>query len=416
MIYKLISECRICSNTKLVPILDLGMQALTGFFPNLVDQVEEGPLQLVKCDVSEGSDSCGLLQLKHNYQMEKLYGDHYGYRSGLNPSMVEHLCGIVVQIEEFINLNSGDLVIDIASNDGTLLSAYKNRELLLVGIDPTAEKFKSFYPNDVRRITDFFSSEIVNQNFGKKKARVITSISMFYDLYSPLETMREIESILADDGIWVVEQSYMPTMLSNISYDTICHEHLEYYALKQFKWMADRSGLKIIDIQFNSINGASFSITLAKKESQYCEATQKITNVLEKEIQSGLDEYQIYRNFANEVETHRKLLVTTLQQIVMSGSLILGYGASTKGNVILQYCGIDKKLLPFISEVNPDKFHKYTPGSNIPIISEIDAVKLKPDYYLVLPWHFRESILKKEKIYLEQGGKMIFPLPKINVV
>jgi hypothetical protein len=416
MIYKLISECRICSNTKLVPILDLGMQALTGFFPKLVDQVEEGPLKLVKCDVSEGSDSCGLLQLQHNYQMEKLYGDHYGYRSGLNPSMVEHLCGIVVQIEEFINLNSGDLVIDIASNDGTLLSAYKNRELLLVGIDPTAEKFKSFYPNDVRRITDFFSSEIVNKNFGKKKARVITSISMFYDLYSPLETMREIESILADDGIWVVEQSYMPMMLSNVSYDTICHEHLEYYALKQFKWMADRSGLKIIDIQFNSVNGASFSITLAKKEAQYCEATQKITNVLEKEIQSGLDEYQIYRIFANEVETHKKLLVTTLQQMVMSGSLVLGYGASTKGNVILQYCGIDKKLLPFISEVNPDKFNKYTPGSNIPIISEIDAVKLKPDYYLVLPWHFRESILKKEKIYLEQGGKMIFPLPKINVV
>lgn len=415
MIYKLITACRVCGNTNINPILDLGMQVLTGVFPASGEIVERGPLALVKCDVIKNPEACGLLQLQHNYQMEKLYGNHYGYRSGLNDSMVVHLRGIVENIEELINLASGDLVIDIASNDGTLLSSYKNRELTLVGIDPTADKFKSYYADDVIRIVDFFSSQVVNKHFGQKKARVITSISMFYDLYSPLETMREIESILSADGIWVVEQSYMPIMLSNISYDTICHEHLEYYALKQFKWMADRSGLKIINIQFNNVNGGSFAITLAKQGADYPEAKELILAVLEKERLLGLDECEIYQKFNKAVEGHKDKLITTLRKFVDEGAIIIGYGASTKGNVILQYCGIDKSLIPYISEVNPDKYGKFTPGSNIPIISESVAKKLNPDYYLVLPWHFRETILKKEEIYLAQGGQIIFPLPTIAV-
>lgn len=416
MLYQEIKHCRICGNTNLVSVVDLGSQALTGVFPLPGEVVEEGPLEMVKCFSASGEDVCGLVQLRHDYEMEKLYGDNYGYRSALNKSMVKHLQEIVAKIEARINLQDGDLVIDIASNDGTLLSSYQNHNLDLLGIDPTSNKFHEYYPEYVRHVASFFSATTVEGIRGKKKAKVVTSIAMFYDLPEPLRIMRDIESVLADDGIWVVEQSYKPAMIDNTSYDTICHEHLEYYALRQFVWMAHQAGLKIIDLEFNDTNGASFAITLAKKGSAYKEAEEKVQAVLDEEIKRGFDELAIYEEFKKNTELHRTELKQFFEKAAAEGKKVFGYGASTKGNVILQYCGVTPKEMPYIAEVNEYKFGRTAPGTLIPIISEEEARALKPDYLLVLPWHFKEGIVKREAAYLASGGHLVFPLPKIEIV
>ncbi|MDB6089445.1 MAG: C-methyltransferase, partial [Gammaproteobacteria bacterium] len=250
--YRQIEACRICNSKELVEVLDLGSQALTGVFPSSrTQQVTSGPLKLVKCFGKEG---CGLLQLQHSYDLGELYGDNYGYRSGLNASMVAHLREKVRKILERVTLPPEALVIDIGSNDSTTLQAYGAVGCTLVGIDPTGKKFHQYYPPHIRLIPDFFSAAAVRQNLGERKASVVTSFSMFYDLEEPLKFAREVHDVLADEGIWVFEQSYMPTMLERNSYDTVCHEHLEYYALKQIKWLTDRAGLKIIDVEFNDVN------------------------------------------------------------------------------------------------------------------------------------------------------------------
>jgi len=414
MIYKKISKCRICGNKKLVKVLDLGTQALTGVFPKKNEKVESGPLELVKCDGSIKEGNCGLLQLGHNYDMELLYGDNYGYRSSLNKSMIEHLDGIVKNIEKRIKLFSGDLVIDIASNDGTMLKSYSNKKLKLVGIDPTAKKFKEYYASHTSYIADFFSADIVKKKL-KMKAKVITSIAMFYDLENPLDFARQVVEILDDEGIWVLEQSYMPKMIENVSYDTVCHEHLEYYALKQIQWLAENVGLKIVDIEFNDTNGASFCVTLAKSGSDFA-ASSKVNKIIKQESTKGFDKLLVFRDFERKVKKHRVELLKFLAGLKSKGKKVFGYGASTKGNVILQYCGLTSDDIPFISEVNEYKFGRVTPGTMIPIISEKESKKLAPDYYFVLPWHFKDNIVKKEQAYLKSGGHLIFPLPKIKVV
>ncbi|MDD5594669.1 MAG: class I SAM-dependent methyltransferase [Candidatus Omnitrophica bacterium] len=415
--YSEIKKCRICGNAELVPILNLGIQALTGVFPRKKDEViTSGPLELVKCKSGKGMNSCGLVQLRHSYDLSELYGDNYGYRSGLNRSMVEHLQKKVKKIEKISDLARADLVIDIGSNDSTLLQAYANKELLLVGFDPSGKKFKEYYPSYIQLIPDFFSERSLRKNFPGKKAKVITSIAMFYDLESPMDFMRQISEVLSDDGIWIFEQSYLPSMLEANAYDTVCHEHLEYYALKQIQWMVEKNGLKIIDLEMNNINGGSFSVTVAKKNSAYRAIEETVGKVLVEESDKGLEIMGPYKEFSERVFKHKEELVKSIRKINASGKKIFGYGASTKGNVILQFCNLKKEDIPFIAEVNKDKFGCFTPGTMIPVISEAQAKAKKPDYFMVLPWHFKENIITREKDYLSSGGKLFFPLPSLQII
>lgn len=413
--YREMKACRICGNANLAPILDLGIQALTGVFPKRQDEVvASGPLELVKCH--GGESVCGLVQLKHSYQKEEMYGENYGYRSGLNQSMVAHLHSKVDNILNRVAVRSGDLVIDIGSNDGTLLRGYPDNGIILAGIDPTGEKFRQHYPEHIKLMTEFFSEAAVRAAYGGQKAKVITSIAMFYDLEDPIDFMRQVHEVLADDGLWVFEQSYLPTMMEMNAYDTVCHEHLEYYCLKQIKWLADRTGFKIVDLELNSVNGGSFAVTVAKSNSPYPESTSLINQLLREEDKRRLGNLQLYREFSERVFKHRDELCEFLKKIRSEGKTILGYGASTKGNVILQFCKLTEKDLPFIAEVNTDKFGRCTPGTHIPIISEAEAKALSPDYFMVLPWHFKESIVEREKAYLKSGGKLFFPLPSLEVI
>lgn len=406
--YKKIEKCRICGSAHLERVLDLGEQMLTGVFPRQRNEmVTTGPLQLVKC---MGEGSCGLLQLEHSYSLDEMYGDNYGYRSGLNPSMVAHLQRKVKRITESVNLRDADLVVDIGSNDSTTLQAYPST-LTLVGIDPTGIKFHSFYPPHIHLIPDFFSPDLLKDRFPNKKARVITSFSMFYDLEDPLRFMRSIFDVLADDGVWVFEQSYMPTMLERNSYDTVCHEHLEYYSLTQIKWMTDRVGFTIVDVEFNEINGGSFSITV-KKQGRGVLETVTVPEILKKELDQGLNTLEPYEAFAERAAQSRRSLREFVRNVQTDGKVIAALGASTKGNVILQYCGMTSGDISYVGEVNGEKFDCFTPGSWIPIIPESDLIELKPDYFLILPWHFQEFFLKHEKF---KTLNLVFPLPTLHV-
>lgn len=415
MIYREINECRICGNKNLYPVVELGDMALTGVFPNKDEEVESGPLTLLKCDDRDGI-SCGLLQLAHNYLPEKLYGDNYGYRSGLNRSMVAHLQGIVNQIKNKVQIIEGDTILDIGSNDGTLLGSYNIDGVNYVGMDPTIKKFGFYYKPNIKKITDFFSSKKYFEEVGNKKAKVVTSIAMFYDLEHPLDVMSQIYEVLDDNGIWVLEQSYMPRMIDNVSYDTICHEHLEYYTIRQFSWMASRIGLKIVDIELNEANGASFRVTLAKKKSSLTGNEKMVRAIIEAEEARNLSDPKTYEDFKNAIFNHRDQLTKFVREAVRSGKKVYGYGASTKGNVILQLCKFDKNDIPLIGEVNDYKFGRLAPGTDIEIVSEDQVKQLKPDYLLVLPWHFKDNIIGKEQDYLSSGGKLVFPLPKVEVV
>ena len=411
-----ITQCRICGNPALTPVLDLGDQAFTGIFPRSPAQpLPRGPIQLVKCDVAARPDACGLLQLRHTFDPGTMYGENYGYRSGLNRSMVEHLQRKVEHLRRLIAVGPGDLVLDIGSNDGTTLSFYPANEATLVGIDPTGAKFRAFYRADIQQIPDFFSAAVFRRHFPDRQARIVSSIAMFYDLDEPLRFMQEVASVLAPDGLWHFEQSYMPLMLQRNSYDTACHEHLEYYALRQIKWMADHSGLKIVDLSFNDINGGSFAVTAAPAGSPLPESPE-VERLLAEERAAGLDGPTPYEAFRRRIDAQRDELLALLGRLQAEGKKVFGYGASTKGNVLLQYCGLTAAELPCIAEVNPDKFGSFTPGTNIPIVSEADALARRPDYFLVLPWHFRETILRRETANLQAGGKFLFPLPQIEIV
>jgi len=330
--------------------------------------------------------------------------------------MVRHLEGKVQRILERVNLEKGDLVIDIGSNDSTLLRAYPTGTATYVGIDPSGPKFLKYYPPHVQLIPDFFNAGLVEDRLPGRRAKIITSIAMFYDLERPKAFVADIHRVLDDEGVWVFEQSYLPFMLKTNSYDTVCHEHLEYYSLNQIKRMLDETGMKIIDVEFNDINGGSFSIMAAKSESTYPEARNLIAKTLAEEEELGLAGIDLYTAFRERVFKHRHDLKTLLATLREEGKCVLGYGASTKGNVLIQFCGLDTTDIPYIAEVNEDKFGAFTPGSGIPIISEAEAREMKPDFFLVLPWHFRKTILEKERSFMENGGKFIFPLPDIEVV
>jgi hypothetical protein len=311
---------------------------------------------------------------------------------------------------------AGDVVLDIGSNDGTTLKAYSTVGLERVGIDPTGRKFASYYPAGIRLVPEFFSAEAFRR-VSPKPARIVTSIAMFYDLESPIDFAREVASVLTDDGVWHFEQSYMPSMLRLNSYDTICHEHLEYYSLAVVQRIVDAAGLRIVDVAMNNVNGGSFAVTAAKASNRSLRANRPVIDwLLAQEDRMGLGTPRPFREFEERVFRHRDDLTRLVRALVGDGKTVLGYGASTKGNVVLQFCGLTAADIPAIAEVNEDKFGRVTPGTHIPIVSEQDARAMKPDYFLALPWHFKDGILRREREFLAGGGKFIFPFPEIEIV
>ena len=401
-----IKKCRSCKSKSLTKLYSLGNHSLTGIFPPKKNsKITKGKLSIVICN------KCKLIQLDRNFDADEMYGDNYGYMSSLNQSMISHLNLKALNLMNKYKLKKNSHILDIGSNDGTFLSFF-NKNFYLYGCDPTIKKFQKYYRKDIKIISKFFSSKL----FKSEKFDLITAISMFYDLPDPLQFAKEIFSILKKNGIWHIELSYMPIMIKNGSYDTICHEHLEYYSLRSLIFLLKKAKLKIVNLSFNQINGGSIALDIVKKDSNYKECKDLINWVLKSESLNQYNEIKKHKIFFEECKNHKKLLKNLLITLKKQNKKIIGYGASTKGNVLLQFCNIGPKIIQYIADVNKYKFNRFTPGTKIKIISEEKAKKLKPDYMLVLPWHFKDHIIKREQKFLKNGGKLIFPLPEIEIV
>ena len=404
-----ITNCRICNSSQLVNVISLGEQQITSRFPVYGDySTPKTPIDLCLCG------ECGLLQLLQTTFSSELYEYEYGYRSGINYTMRNHLKHYYEEIISKVDLQPGDTVIDIGSNDSTLLQNYSS-EYTRIGVDPTGKQFQQYY-GDIQLIPTYFTYDNVKHRVGDSKAKVVSSISMFYDLPDPVQFAKDIHAILEEDGIWTCEQSYLLTMLKTNSIDTICHEHLEYYALRQIKEIADRADFKIIDVIFNDCNGGSFRIYLAKKTSQkHIESTDLINEILDNETKHNLMTTQCYIDFMKNIHIEVSKLCDFIDSVNKNGKKVYIYGASTKGNCLLQYAGIGESKIKYAVERNPNKVGKMT-STGIEIISEETMRQSPPDYLLVLPWHFREEIIQREKEFLDNGGQFIFPFPQFEII
>lgn len=402
--------CRVCGSTSLEVIFDFGVQALSTRFPGPDDpDAEQVPLTLTQCQ------HCKLVQLTHNYDLDDLYRRGYGYRSGVNQTMRDHLGGIVTQLENYADLKAGDTVLDIASNDGTLLAAYREKGLNLVGIDPTVAQYREYYPEGAHISPEFFTRDEFLRTSPTPSAKAISSIAVFYDVPDPARFVEEIASCLEAEGVWVMEQSYLPILVSTLSFDSICHEHLGYYCLKQIEIVAEQARLKVFHAETNDMNGGSIRAFLCHQNAHFKTETESLSRLRELEQAALLDDPETFRSFHKRIMGLGDQLVDLLKKEKAAGKSIHIYGASTKGNVLLQLFGIDASIVDAAAERNEWKFGHRTPGTNIPIISEAESHAQKPDYYLVLPWHFRDEFVKREKEFMDNGGKLIFPLPEVEV-
>jgi SAM-dependent methyltransferase len=410
--------CRVCGSKALTPVIDLGYQHLQGSFikpGKEMPPIRKISTSLVRCDPMRDEKACGLLQMEYTIPPEVLYSA-YWYRSGTNNTMRSHLQGIVKEAMEVTSKIESAAVLDIGCNDGTLLQFYP-ANFTKFGVDPSdiAQEIKA----PINVIQDIFPSEELISRLGNDTFDIITSIAMYYDLEDPIAFTRGIKQILAPEGIWVFEMSYMPMMLKMTSYDTICHEHIEYYSLAVIEYILKQAEMKVINVSLNDINGGSLRChaTHANNFSYKQEFFQQnIKAMRQEEFDLELDTDNPYKHFQDRVNVHKEQLNSLLKKLKKDGKKIHIYGASTKGNTILQWCGIDHRIIDCAAERNPDKYGAITLGTDIPIVSEEESRSMNPDYYLVLPWHFKEEFLEREQKTLEKGIGLIFPLPTIEII
>ena len=408
---KTIAECRLCRSTELDEAIDLGIMAFSGTFPaSPQENVPEGQLRIVFCR------ACKLAQLDRDFPQSEMYGDNYGYMSSLNESMVKHLKAMAKELSDRLALAPGDIVVDIGSNDGTLLSSYSVSGLEKVAIDPTIVKYRDRYENSTTLIADFFDAEKYSSHLGERKAKLVTTVAMLYDLPDPLEFAKEVNEILRPDGFWHIEVSYGPWMLKSGAFDAICHEHTEYYSLFTLKSILDSAGFKIVNCEFNDVNGGSISLTAspATNADQHWLDANEITRLLEEETWANT--LECWHVFSQLVNKKVLALETLLRKLAAEGRIVDGLGASTKGNVLLQALGSNAPgWIRQIGEVNDYKFGRSTPGTLIPIVPEEFVLKSKPDYILVLPWHFKPGFETRLAEFVRQGGSVIYPLPDLEI-
>ena len=403
-------KCRLCGSRQLLDMLSLGDQQLTGVFPrNTETQVLSGELSLQRCE------ECTLVQLGHSYDKNLMYGMNYGYQSSLNDSMKFHLKTIAERVSNYLNFTDGDVIVDIGSNDGTFLSFFENLGLKRIGIDPTISKFADSYHPDIIKVPEFFTKDSFN-SASDISAKFISSISMMYDLDDPVNFALQVHDCLDDNGFWFFEQSYLGLMLEKLAYDTICHEHLEYYSAYTIHNILNRTGFSVRNIELNSINGGSIAILASKKKSESDGHCDEFIALLKDELNEGLNTSEKLIEYSDSVKLHRNDLIELINKYLLQGKTISALGASTKGNVLLQYCGLDRTKISMIGDVNPDKFGCVSPGTHIPIVPESKVFELNPDIILILPWHFEETFTNKTKSFVKNGGIVIFPLPTIKLI
>ena len=409
------TTCRVCGSKKLIPILSLGNQFVTNFVEDSKGDFPKGPLDLVLCNLKDGG--CGLLQMKHTMERDVMYRK-YWYKSGISTTMVKALADVTSAVKKTVPLSSGGIVVDIGANDGTLLRQYKIPGLITVGFEPS-NLWKLGTEGNTRIINDYFNYASFIKEFGDKKAKAITSIAMFYDLEDPNGFVEDIKKCLDPNGVWIIQMNYLGLMIENNTFDNISHEHLEYYSLLSLSNLLEKHEMEAFDVELNDVNGGSFRIYVKHKRANVKTSPgsqKRLKKQKDYELKMGFDDSKVYSKFAKRIEKSKNELLTFLRQEVKKGKRIFIYGASTRGLVVLQYFGIDKELISGAADMNSDKWGKYIVGTGIPIMSVEEYRQKKPDYLLVLPYHFLNEIKEQEKDYLKKGGKMIVAIPDFQVI
>ena len=403
--------CRVCDSKMLKPLYSIGEQYVNNFIKkDDIKKCIKAPLEMVICD------NCTLLQLKHTAPQELLYARYYWYKSGITKTMRNALSDITSKIEKTFDLKEGDVVLDIGSNDGTLLRSYSIAGLVKVGVEPANNLVEEGKRGLNHHIHDFWNYDAYNKAVNKK-AKIITAIGMFYDMEDPNLFISDSEKVLKNDGIFIAQLMCLKNMLDSNDIGNICHEHLEYYSFKSLDYLFKKNGLEIFDVEINNVNGGSYRV-FAKKVGAAIQVSQgaqkRIQDVRQSEI--GLENKKIHLDFYNRLEENKNKCVNFIKNEHAKGKKIWVYGASTKGNVILQYYGLDHSLIEAASERSSWKWGKYTVGTMIPCVSEDEARKAQPDYFLVLPYAFFDEFYQREREWRNKGGKFILPLPEFRVV
>ena len=402
-------KCRNCKKTKFQKIINIGNQPISSFTMPKKKVLKKYPLDLFECK------SCKLIQLSRVAPSNQMYGDGYGYWTGLSKLMINHM---QKKIKKLKKISNNSRVLDIGCSDPTFLDLLKksNKNVELFAIDPSSGKFKeNFKRKNINLIIDYFSKKKVDSylkknNIVQKKFSLITSFAMFYDINDPNSFCKDINNMLSKNGKWIVEFSYFPLLLKNLTFDQINHEHVTYYTLTTFNNIISKNGLKIIDVNFNEINGGSAEVVVMKKSKKINYNYEKIKKIFDEEKKITIDSY---RKFNVRIQNVKNVINNFLNN---NKKKIIGYGAATKGNIILNFCGIDNKKIKMICDGNKFKWERYTPGSNIKIISKSKMRNIKPKYLFVLIWSFRSEVIKQEKKFINSGGKLIVPLPIFHII
>ena len=401
-------NCRNCKKKLKSKILDLNSQPVSSVFYNKPKKnLKKYSLDLYICR------NCNLIQFKELAPLDDMYGQTYGYRTSLSNYMIEHIKEKHDRIIKKKILSNKDAILDIGSNDGTFLNYFAKlpKDYKLNGVDPSAKKFLNLYDKKIDVSIDFFNLKFAKKSFKKNSFKLITSFAMFYDVEDPNGFCEGINYLLSKNGRWIAEFSYFPMLLSNLTYDQICHEHVTYYTLTTFKQIIEKNGLKLSEIRFNEINGGSIEVVCVKKSSNVFVNKKSINMVLDNEKTINDNSYNNLQVRIDNCKSVLNFLFSTIKS-----SEIIGYGASTKGNIVLNQCGINSKQMKYICDANPEKYGKYTPGSNIKIISKKEMRRKKPKYLLVLIWSFRNEVIKQEIDFIKAGGKLVIHLPVLHIV
>jgi NDP-4-keto-2,6-dideoxyhexose 3-C-methyltransferase len=413
------NHCRVCGGS-LDPILSLGEQYVSTFLAPDQPDGAKAPLELVLCQ------QCRLLQLRHTVPGEMMYQE-YWYRSGTNQTMRDALADISNSAAKLMCLQAGDSVLDIGCNDGTLLASYTVPGLFRIGFDP-AENLAVLSRKVAEKVlVGFFDAErfLTDSDLLNVRPKVVTSIAMFYDLEEPRKFVADIKRVMHPDGVWIMQMSYLPLMLKQNDFGNICHEHLEYYSLRALEYLLNLDGFSVVDAQLNDVNGGSIRAFIRNRgadlnvfgdDAYRKQAAGRLSSLRESEAELGLDTATPYLQFAERVQKVKQQVSGFVKEEVERKKKVFVYGASTNGNTMLQYFGLDYSVINAAAERNPDKWGKVTVGTRIPIISEAAARAERPDYFLVLPWHFIEEFKHREQAYLSSKGKFIVPLPNFELI
>lgn len=406
MSFKIHANCRLCNCSDFTPLISLGSQPLTGVFlkPGEKDPLK-APLELIVCN------ECKFMQLRHSVDTDLMYSS-YWYRSGTNQTMRDHLSDISNEVENRVNLEEGDVVIDTGCNDGTLLISYKQKGLVRVGVDPSNAVLGIDEKHGIKKINNYFTYDSVKDYARDGTVKAITSISMFYDLDRPALFAQDVKRLLRDDGIWIVEMNYTGDMIDNLGYDMISHEHVAYYTFLTFEKLIRDNEMFIKDVSSNSINGGSLRFVIGKTSGE----SDEVKRVRDAEVARGYDTLEHYRDFAQRIADFKSSLIDLVSDLKSDGKTVMAYGASTRGNTVMQHCKFTREDIPYALDRNPLKYGMEMSGSRIPIISEKDGRALAPDYLMVLPYYFLEEFLDRESDYLSSGGKFIVYLPELRII